>query len=674
MSKQSNNAYSTNPLLKNLKPSTASKSGSNNRYFGSETRTVSMAPVEIPDSPDRQIDGSFMSKKRVFTTTKISSFHPQSMRSSGDSTGYLGPEIRRPQPQGKIKPLQNSNDQTNISKQTSEKNGAQKTVPQQFRDAKVKYISDKLTEFKLSPRVNTRENSDPDENKIYTSNWKSKSQPTDSHQSARPITAKKNPFAIHDGNKQSLPAENKPIAVSRRTLERMIEEPQKVEPFSSDQSSAKACDIAPADKINVPISSAPSQQESSMCEFTVSNCRLQTKANSTPGDKLWSRTEDENDSIFPVTDIAPDLSAVAASDLTKWSKLASSSAVAFRSACASSTASAAPAAAPTAVDVDLSVAPMSVADAGSSAISARPGRVLRAGEVSDNFVRRNLKKRFKGRYKGGPPAAGAGGSRSSRHNSLDSIHPADEDDEYDRFEHDGADSFAGGSTSGRASEVDNFDEAAMVGDVGHATRIQKGKERERERAHAAAGGNKSKGELELERSLARMAGMDPIQLAIESLQSLQSQSATGVGKSSAAESGTGTGRCAERNHKRGIESLQDFSRGSLGPTIRAVGAPGARATASGPWGAIPPAVVPRGLTATKPSGARVTSKAKQNKRYGGFDDAALQECAPNCAGHDMAAKLLVVKKVGQNKGRKFYGCTFPAEQRCEFFMWAEVRQ
>jgi hypothetical protein len=37
----------------------------------------------------------------------------------------------------------------------------------------------------------------------------------------------------------------------------------------------------------------------------------------------------------------------------------------------------------------------------------------------------------------------------------------------------------------------------------------------------------------------------------------------------------------------------------------------------------------------------------------------------------MAAKLLTVKKAGGNRGRRFYGCTFPAEQRCDFFMWAE---
>eukprot|EP01032_Pedospumella_encystans_P014328 gene14328-16463_t len=46
-------------------------------------------------------------------------------------------------------------------------------------------------------------------------------------------------------------------------------------------------------------------------------------------------------------------------------------------------------------------------------------------------------------------------------------------------------------------------------------------------------------------------------------------------------------------------------------------------------------------------------------------------CAPKCPGHSMPSKLLIVKKSGANKGKYFYSCTFPSEQRCNFFMWAE---
>ncbi|RYH29294.1 RecQ family ATP-dependent DNA helicase [archaeon] len=49
----------------------------------------------------------------------------------------------------------------------------------------------------------------------------------------------------------------------------------------------------------------------------------------------------------------------------------------------------------------------------------------------------------------------------------------------------------------------------------------------------------------------------------------------------------------------------------------------------------------------------------------------LEQLAPLCPGHSMPAKLLTVKKTGGNKGRRFYACCFPADQRCNFFLWAE---
>ena len=50
---------------------------------------------------------------------------------------------------------------------------------------------------------------------------------------------------------------------------------------------------------------------------------------------------------------------------------------------------------------------------------------------------------------------------------------------------------------------------------------------------------------------------------------------------------------------------------------------------------------------------------------------ASENAPPLCSGHHMPAKLLTVKKAGGNKGRKFFGCSFPSEQRCKFFLWVE---
>jgi hypothetical protein len=40
-----------------------------------------------------------------------------------------------------------------------------------------------------------------------------------------------------------------------------------------------------------------------------------------------------------------------------------------------------------------------------------------------------------------------------------------------------------------------------------------------------------------------------------------------------------------------------------------------------------------------------------------------ERLSPKCPGHSLPMKLLVVKKEGRNKGRKFYGCAYPADQR-----------
>lgn len=51
----------------------------------------------------------------------------------------------------------------------------------------------------------------------------------------------------------------------------------------------------------------------------------------------------------------------------------------------------------------------------------------------------------------------------------------------------------------------------------------------------------------------------------------------------------------------------------------------------------------------------------------------LESEAPRCPGHGLPARLFVVRKAGSRwRGRRFYGCAFPADQRCGFFLWAEV--
>eukprot|EP00501_MAST-03F_sp_TOSAG23-6_P002069 GSMAST32.ASY1.ANO1.2160.1 assembled CDS len=67
-------------------------------------------------------------------------------------------------------------------------------------------------------------------------------------------------------------------------------------------------------------------------------------------------------------------------------------------------------------------------------------------------------------------------------------------------------------------------------------------------------------------------------------------------------------------------------------------------------------------TKTKSSTNRI-SKLKQKLK----EDFAI----PLCAGHRLPCKLRKVKKKNNNKGRKFYGCSMPYGQHCDTFMWAD---
>ena len=53
-----------------------------------------------------------------------------------------------------------------------------------------------------------------------------------------------------------------------------------------------------------------------------------------------------------------------------------------------------------------------------------------------------------------------------------------------------------------------------------------------------------------------------------------------------------------------------------------------------------------------------------NKPNNNIDDGCVR-----CSRHNRKAKLLVVKKSGKNKGKKFYVCPLPRGEGCDFFMW-----
>ena len=75
---------------------------------------------------------------------------------------------------------------------------------------------------------------------------------------------------------------------------------------------------------------------------------------------------------------------------------------------------------------------------------------------------------------------------------------------------------------------------------------------------------------------------------------------------------------------------------------------------------------PRGLV-LKESRA----KGKSNEQRLSLSESDLIRLAPTCPLHRLPARLLVVKKAGANRGRRFYACSFSSDESCGFFMWAE---
>ncbi|XP_054887013.1 endonuclease 8-like 3 [Poeciliopsis prolifica] len=52
--------------------------------------------------------------------------------------------------------------------------------------------------------------------------------------------------------------------------------------------------------------------------------------------------------------------------------------------------------------------------------------------------------------------------------------------------------------------------------------------------------------------------------------------------------------------------------------------------------------------------------------------ASIPPSAPCCSSHRRPTVLRVVHKEGENKGRQFYSCSLPRENKCNFFQWADL--
>ena len=240
----------------------------------------------------------------------------------------------------------------------------------------------------------------------------------------------------------------------------------------------------------------------------------------------------------------------------------------------------------------------SASAAASSAQQARPP--LAAGQITDNFVRRNLKKKGAYRQKQKDPRF----QRKTRGGGKD-----------------GSDDDGAGSDSGDGSDSD--------GGMGKGKGSRRG----------GAGGSGSSGQSRTVISGLAAMGLDPLQL---SLDAIAPPPAPAPGPSSSSSSAVA----------KAASKLVPRSRASTIDPINGRPHSAAAVAASG----------------SAPTAVRAKSAGR---RGSSLSDAVLEENAPCCPGHQFPAKLLIVKKPGANKNRRFYGCSFSAEQRCKFFMWAE---
>ena len=226
---------------------------------------------------------------------------------------------------------------------------------------------------------------------------------------------------------------------------------------------------------------------------------------------------------------------------------------------------------------------------------------------NDNFVRRDLRSKGKGSCRMKPASAMA--AKQARLKDLQGRRAKSKTSDHRHRHNDGGDCSAvgAGNTDLEGFEVPTSEAGAADGDDADGQR-------------ARGGGGGGGGPVP---SASSRYGLDPLQLSLDAIEEAAAAATTEGAPASAAAT------LARFDAKRG--------------------------------------------QATAGSRARVGSGGRHRARYGGFDDAVLEgeDVRPACSGHQLPAKLVTVRKAGPNRGRKFYGCAYPADQRCRFFMWAE---
>ena len=230
----------------------------------------------------------------------------------------------------------------------------------------------------------------------------------------------------------------------------------------------------------------------------------------------------------------------------------------------------------------------------SSSFTAVQNNKVRPGQVSNNFVRTNLKKRGLYRQKGGKNKA----KRLLKERALE-LRNANEG------------SFNDNSNEKITGEDDNGNTPS--------------------RQDVARNTNDNTGGMSA-------IGLDPLQLTLDALKKRT--------KSSNTLNKTQIGQVNAIENELFLNKLKDKFGKRYTP---------ARGT------------VARGLSSTKMKKSHGGSAPDYHKEYVAASEAA----PPLCPGHHMPASLFTVKKAGDNKGRKFFSCSYPREQRCKFFLWVE---
>ncbi|ETV68781.1 hypothetical protein, variant [Aphanomyces astaci] len=75
---------------------------------------------------------------------------------------------------------------------------------------------------------------------------------------------------------------------------------------------------------------------------------------------------------------------------------------------------------------------------------------------------------------------------------------------------------------------------------------------------------------------------------------------------------------------------------------------------------------------TNPGKKRTRTPKPTNGASGRNDDDGRRSDVPMCPGHQAACATREVRKDNENKGRKFYCCSYPQGEQCEFFLWVDA--